>query len=122
MAELDKLLCADPEPHEAHDYPLTDSEWVGDPVWHCPGVAEALPELSQAQWLPGTSAAGFRDGLRTTFLVTGMPVFMFGVVLHMWGPWLMIFFALLLASMITLDVVQRARRLRAYREQQGELE
>ncbi len=122
MAELDKLLCADPEPHQAHDYPLTDSEWVGDPVWHCPGVAEALPELSQAQWLPGTSAAAFRDSLRSALMTVGFPVFMFGVVLHLWGPVLMIFFAGMLVVLIGLGVAQRVRRLRAYREQQGELE
>lgn len=116
MAELDEALCADAEPHEAHDYPLTDPEWAGPPVWHCPGRT-TLPEMTQAEWLPGTSAAKFREDLRTTFLVVGLPAFMFGVVLHIWGSVLVMFFAGLLAVTITLDVVQRARRLRAYREQ-----
>lgn len=116
MAELEEALCADPEPHEPHDFPLNDSEWVGGPVWHCPGVAE-LPALSHMpEWLPGTSAARFRDDLRTSLMVVGIPVIMFGFVLSIWGPWLTSYLIGMWAAMVAVAVVSRARRIRAYRK------
>lgn len=35
--------CADQRPHAAHDYPLSDIEWIGPPVWHCPGRTARAP-------------------------------------------------------------------------------
>lgn len=122
-AELEEALCAKPDPHEAHNYPLQgDNDWMGPPVWHCPGLTEVDIAMDGPDGLPGISAAKFREDLRSTFIVVGMPVFMFGVVLHMWGPVLMMFFAGMLAVMIVLDVIQRARRVQAIeRINQGEL-
>lgn len=120
MAELDTCLCADAEPHEPHDYPLDDPEWVGPPMWHCPGRT-ALPELADStpEWLPGTSASKFRDGLRTTFLIIGFPTFMFGMLgIVGWGY--VAFMLGMLIVMLGVDVAHRARRLRAIRGR-GEL-
>lgn len=122
MDELTRCPCANTDVHEAHDYPVEGPNWTGPPEWHCPGREVALSELLETMEpaLPGISAAKFREDLRTTFLVTGLPVFMFGVVLHLWSGWLLMFFAGLLVVTLGLDVLQRVRRVRAI-EQRGEL-
>jgi hypothetical protein len=79
----------------------------------------AVPEVTEPA-LPGISAAKFRDELRTILLVSGFPIFMFGVVLHLWGLWLVAFMCALGAGSVWAVTARRAQRLRALRER-GEL-
>lgn len=114
--KLGVALCANPEAHEPHDFPLDDPEWPGGPEWHCPGMVElAELEADDEPELPGISASKFRDDLRTTFLVIGLPTLMFGVLLHIWGGWLLAFFAGMLLVTVGLDVAMRVRRINAIR-------